>query len=63
MSLNPGYKVIARREKMETKPALTFVCTHCHKPCLEVDLEPGAFRTRCSSCRRWVYGEKIVIPR
>ena len=62
--LNPGYRVIAKKEKIVAKPALTFVCTHCHKPCLEVDMEPGAFRVRCSCCRRWVYGVRLkdVIP-
>ncbi len=58
--LNPGYMVIAKKEKIHRKPAREFICPACKKIFLEVDVEPESFRTKCSNCRKWVYGEKVI---
>ncbi|RJP59026.1 MAG: hypothetical protein C4549_02765 [Deltaproteobacteria bacterium] len=56
--LNPGYKVIAKEEKMECDPGQIFMCPHCRQPVLEAMAEK--FRTKCKKCKHWIYGEKIV---
>lgn len=61
--LNPGYRVIAKRDKMDSAPPRSFICPECKKICLEADEDVAQFRTKCSTCRRWVYGEKILASR
>jgi|GEM_PF-2104505 hypothetical protein len=58
--LNPGYRVIAKKEKFAAPPGKGFICPHCKKPVLEVGDDPKKFRTKCCHCRYWIYGEKIV---
>lgn len=57
--LNPGYTVVAKQKKIEYDPVIGFVCPACKKVCLEVDTDPGKFRTKCSNCGAWVYGKKM----
>lgn len=58
--LNPGYSVIAKKKKIEYAPGIGFICPNCKKICLEVDVDPGKFRTKCSNCGAWIYGEKYL---
>lgn len=58
--LNPGYKVIAKKEKIEGTPGRVFICPGCKKVVLEAADDPSEFRTKCSHCRKWVYGKKIL---
>lgn len=58
--LNPGYTVIAKKEKIKGNPGRVFICPECKKVFLEVEVEPGTFRTKCSNCRKWVYGKKML---
>ena len=58
--LNPGYTVIAKKKKIEREPERSFICPECKKVCLESDPDLDSFRTKCSWCRSWVYGEKIL---
>lgn len=60
MPLNPGYKVIAKRVKMDCNPGRPFICPNCKKICLEAD-KAERFRVRCKSCGAWVYAEKMIL--
>jgi DNA-directed RNA polymerase subunit RPC12/RpoP len=55
--LNPGYRVIVKKQKMKCEPGQTFVCPKCKNIVLEAAAE--RFRVRCKHCGRWVYAEKI----
>jgi hypothetical protein len=57
--LNPGYRIIAKKERFNCKPGQAFVCPECKTTFLEVDAT-DKFLTKCPKCRRWLYGEKIV---
>jgi hypothetical protein len=57
--LNPGYKIKVKRKKMECDPGRAFACPHCKRVFLEA-ADPDKFRTKCSGCGKWIYGEKII---
>jgi hypothetical protein len=56
--LNPGYKVIAKKKKMDCEPGVTFRCPICRAVILEAKAD--CFRIRCPHCGHWVYAEKTV---
>jgi len=56
MSLNPGYKVKATRQKMDCKPGPAFICPVCRRTILEA--EAKRFRIKCNHCGHWVYAER-----
>lgn len=58
MPLNPGYKVVARRQKEEIvcDPGQAFACPICRRTILEARAE--RFRVKCPHCRHWVYAER-----
>jgi len=56
--LNPGYKVIAKKGKIECNPGRPFICPICHRIILEAQAE--CFRIKCPHCRHWVYAEKLI---
>jgi len=58
VALNPGYKVIAKKKKMECDPGPEFKCPFCQHIILEAKAE--RFRTRCKNCGHWVYAEKLA---
>jgi phage FluMu protein Com len=55
--LNPGYKVVAKKEKMQCDPGQAFACPFCKATILEADAV--RFRVKCPHCRHWVYAERI----
>ena len=60
MSLNPGYKVTAKRKKedLPNDPGQEFICPYCQHIILEATAEK--FRVKCKHCGHWVYAEKIA---
>jgi len=57
MPLNPGFKIIAKRKKIECDPGQVFSCPVCQHIILEADAQ--RFRVKCPHCRHWVYAERI----
>lgn len=59
--LNPGYKVISKKEKDQIPygdPGPVFICPECKKPIAEAVAEK--ILTRCKHCRNWFYAEKVL---
>ena len=60
MSLNPGYKVTAKRNKddLPGNPGQKFLCPICQHIILEATTEK--FTIKCKHCGHWVYAEKVA---
>lgn len=58
MPINPGYKVIAKRAKMDCDPGRAFACPICRHIILEAIAEK--FQVRCKHCGHWIYAERLV---
>jgi len=61
--LNPGFKVIWRKNKSDILSMLRVIgppvkCPHCKTPVAEGDVM--TILTRCKNCGNWVYAEKKV---
>jgi len=59
VSLNPGYKVIAKKKKVDCNPGPAFVCPICRHIILEATVEK--FQVKCKHCGHWVYAEKLAV--
>jgi DNA-directed RNA polymerase subunit RPC12/RpoP len=57
--LNPGYRVIAKKQKMDCNPGPEFLCPICRHIILEADAEK--FRVKCKHCGHWIYMEKLAV--
>lgn len=58
--LNPGYKVIAKKEAMELPGGISFKCPHCKHPFLALQPEARRFVIKCQKCNYWIRGEKLL---
>lgn len=61
MSLNPGYKVVARRNRSDLAdcdPGPALICPICRRVVVEATAD--RLRIKCQHCRHWVYAEKML---